>query len=245
MPFQEHELFEPPENRATPLFRYVDLAKFVSLLRSSSLFFARSDRLGDSFEGSMTRANLDFRPELYPQMTDHDWRSMIRMRQAIRSWTFLNCWTAAPTESIAMWRLYVGGGNGLAIESSYTRLTQVLGYEKPVFVGAVKYVNWDQRLIPEGSTFAPFLYKRNGFEYEHEVRAMIQDMPALPNMEPDWDRPVEPGRNVPVEVRHLITRVRLSPVSDPWYHEVVHSVIEKFGYDFEVVQSDLAGEPVF
>jgi hypothetical protein len=39
-----------PETR---LWRYMDFAKFVSLLETRSIHFARADVLGDSFEGAV------------------------------------------------------------------------------------------------------------------------------------------------------------------------------------------------
>jgi hypothetical protein len=141
-------------------------------------------------------------------------------------------------------RLYVGDGNGLAIESTYERLTASLGYEKPVFVGIVKYADWKRGIIPEGNTLAPYLHKRSGFEYEHEVRAIVQEMPTTDG-KIDWSRPTQLGLEVPVDVSRLVTRVRLSPVSASWYQDVVSSVIAKYGYEIDVTQSDLAGEPVF
>jgi hypothetical protein len=38
----------PPDN--TPIWRYLDFAKFVLLLTERSLFFCRADLLGDKFE---------------------------------------------------------------------------------------------------------------------------------------------------------------------------------------------------
>ena len=61
----------------------------------------------------------------------------------------------------------------------------------------------------------------------------------------DWSLPLITGIEVPVDVAALVTRVRLSPVSASWYREVVESVIAKYGIEFEVTQSDLAGEPFF
>jgi hypothetical protein len=169
---------------------------------------------------------------------------VVAMRRNVRSWTFINCWTSSPTESIAMWRLYVGDGNGLAIESSYDRLVAAVAGEKPVYMSPVKYADWRQGLIPENNTLAPFLYKRAGFDYERELRAIIQELPTT-ELGIDWSQAPPPGLVVPVDVRQLVLRVRLSPVAEHWYHEVVQSVIAKYGYDIEVSQSDLAGEPVY
>ena len=50
-----------PSNGNTKIWRYLDFTKFVSLLQRKALFFCRSDRLGDSFEGSFSKANVENR----------------------------------------------------------------------------------------------------------------------------------------------------------------------------------------
>jgi hypothetical protein len=57
MPFVKHDHFEAPTDPSAPIFRYMDLAKFVSLLDTRALFFSRADLLGDAFEGSVTRSS--------------------------------------------------------------------------------------------------------------------------------------------------------------------------------------------
>ena len=37
----------------TPLWRYMDFAKFVALLEHRAIYFARADQLGDKFEGAI------------------------------------------------------------------------------------------------------------------------------------------------------------------------------------------------
>ena len=52
-----HESFLQPPDPDVPLWRYMDLSKFADLLQRRSLAFARADRLGDPFEGSVPVAN--------------------------------------------------------------------------------------------------------------------------------------------------------------------------------------------
>jgi hypothetical protein len=52
-----HPSFPPPSDRGVKIWRYMDLAKFVSLLQDSSFHFCRADRLGDPFEGSVPLKN--------------------------------------------------------------------------------------------------------------------------------------------------------------------------------------------
>ncbi len=142
-----------------------------------------------------------------------------------------------------MWQTYVGGGNGLAIESSYERLTNALGGKEPVHVGTVKYVDYRIDAVPEHNMFLPFLHKRAEFRDEREVRAIVHSLPA--GGISDGERDAPPGLPIPVSVRSLISRVRVSPSSASWYHQVVKSVIVRYGYKLDVVRSDMDGQPVF
>ena len=47
------------------LWRFMSFTKFVSLLARNALFFARADKLGDPFEGSLTPLNVALRPLLH------------------------------------------------------------------------------------------------------------------------------------------------------------------------------------
>lgn len=157
MPFAEHALFESPSDPTAPIFRYMDLAKFVALLGTRSLYFARADQLGDAFEGSATTASLRVRDEFLKQLAPTAVEEFLTLRRTVPFMTFISCWSASSTESNAMWQTYVGDGNGLAIESSYERLTRALGGKKPVHVGTVKYVDYKIDAVPEHNMFLPFL----------------------------------------------------------------------------------------
>src|SRR4051812_35432099 len=50
-----HFAFEQPSGD-TDIRRYSDFPKFVSVLHTKALFFARADKLGDPLEGTLTRA---------------------------------------------------------------------------------------------------------------------------------------------------------------------------------------------
>ena len=54
----DHPCFRQPENKNLRLWRYMDFTKFVSLIATKKLFFCRSDRFDDPFEGSYSKANV-------------------------------------------------------------------------------------------------------------------------------------------------------------------------------------------
>lgn len=60
--YETHPAFQQP-SRETMIWRYMSFAKFVSLLEKKALFFARLDRLGDPFEGSPPRLDVELMVE--------------------------------------------------------------------------------------------------------------------------------------------------------------------------------------
>src|SRR5262249_14030892 len=217
MPYQPHHVFHAPAPNA-PLLRYLDFEKFVWLLDHQALYFARADRLGDRFEGSMSRANLAAREQSHPKtlwgLGPDQVQQLEATRRALLLQTFVNCWTRSSYESVAMWRLYVGQGNGVAIQSTFTRLRDAVGDEpRPVFIGKVEYLDYDRDVIPERNTFYPFMRKRRSFEYEREVRALatwpvVEDgRPRTPGEIEVIDLAAAPeGLEVRVDISRLILR---------------------------------------
>ena len=54
-------VFRQPADEAAAVWRYMDFAKFVDLLATEELYFARADKLGDPFEGLYPRAVVEER----------------------------------------------------------------------------------------------------------------------------------------------------------------------------------------
>ena len=239
MPYQKHPAFAPV-GEGTLIWRYIDFTKLVSMLAERALFFCRSDLLEDRFEGSISRASLRLRdalaPELPPEQRDRMWKQLSEFRKTMPKRTFINAWSMGRYESVALWRLFVGDRDGVAIRSTFGRLTQSLGaYEKPIFVGSVNYIDYDVDPIPEGNMLHPFVCKRKSFDYERELRAVIQDL-AVGS---------EPGLQIPCDLDVLVTAIRVSPASDSWFVALVSSVLKTYGLKVPVEQSDLLDEPVY
>jgi hypothetical protein len=177
---------------------------------------------------------------------------MGKMRQQLLTLTYVNCWTLGNIESVAMWRLYTGDENGIAIESSFRRLRTSFAREPlPIWAGRVRYVDYDADLIPEESAFDPFAHKRRAFTYEREVRAVTSTIfdPVQTSVDPQthtaWNPPSPPGIHVEVDLANLIRRVRVSPVSAGWFVDLVEELATKYGLAVPVLQSELEGEPVY
>ena len=255
--------FDPPEDPAIPIWRYMDFTKFISLLESQALFFCRTDLLGDPWEGSLTRAEAEKRKAL-------EARSKVRKLHAtthekIRSEvtnSVASCWHMNKYESMAMWRLYLTGSEGVAVKSTYQRLIdsfpQFDGENKGrnedntekellIHVGVVRYVDYESQ-DPLGGR--RMLLKRKSFEHEREIRAVAMD--TTWGNSPTFDIQGRPltrfesgGDYVPTDLKTLIEGVYVSPEAQPWFVVLVRSAVRRFGLSGPVQQSDLGRDPVF
>jgi len=178
----------------------------------------------------------------------------------IRHHTYVNCWNLSEVESAALWGLYVPPSGGVAIKSSFAKLTGAFVAEPAdeegsmanrVFIGSVSYVDYQKTWIPEGNSFYPFVHKRHSFVFEQELRAVIQEVPLVddPSVEGgkvmDLSQPSPSGRPVRVDLDTLVEAIHVSPVADDWFAELVRAVCLRYNLDKPVVQSSLAGRPVY
>lgn len=129
--FTEHPMFDAPADLSVPIWRYMDLPKLVSILLKEAVFFPSADRLGDPFEGSYPAANIDLRPGWYGRDAEFEHLRMERRRR-LRT-TLVSCWHMNPVESAAMWKLYARDGAGIAVRSTYARLTRCFHTRRPVY----------------------------------------------------------------------------------------------------------------
>jgi hypothetical protein len=262
------------------LWRYLDFTKFVSMLDKKSLYFSRLDTLNDPFEGSHTRNHIDTR---IGKFTDEliefcrkkdptvDKEKLSRINSSTnkvqRELIYVNCWHNNEYESSAMWKSYLKGDEGVAIESSVNRLLLSLKQTKDViFMGKVKYIDYEKESITDEDHTIPFLYKRKSFQHENEVRLNLRlpfheiingVLTIYPDMEiPDimkaedimWtkERIGALGVYIPINLDALIEKVYVSPTADDWFYDLVESVSENYCLKKEVVQSALADRsPLF
>jgi hypothetical protein len=262
------------------LWRYLDFTKYVSMLDKKSLYFTRSDTLNDPFEGSYTKNIIDMRiGEITEETIEFckksdptiDKQKLIEIdsmsNKMIKKLVYVNCWHNNEYESAAMWKSYLKSEEGVAIESSVERLWLSLKETKDiVFIGKVKYINYEKNSMSRDNLFIPFLHKRKSFEYENEIRLFLR-MPwyelsgevlnIYPDMEiPDimkaenimWteERLGTLGVHIPIDLDALIEKIYVSPTAEDWFYDLVKSVSLKYGIEKEVLQSSLADKsPLF
>ena len=246
--YKEHPVFEKPENENAKIWRYIDFTKFVSLLDKSALFFTRADRLGDPFEGSYSKANIKLRPEVYKgKIPPNALENFSQFTKIFIKYTAINCWHLSEYESPAMWKLYLKSNDGIAIQSTFDLLKTSLKDENhSVFIGKVKYIDFEKDWMPEGNALYPFVHKKTSFEHEKELRAIIQELRYKKNGEIDWSKPLfDDGIYVQIDLGVLIDKIYLAPTSPKWLFELVKSITKKYKLDKDVLQSSLDDAPVY
>ena len=168
---------------------------------------------------------------------------MSSLSRRVREWTYISCWHANEYESAAMWDLYAKTNEAVAIETSYDKLRNVL--PERVFLGCVRYIDYNTDWLPEGNSFYPFMHKRKSFEHEREVRALIQDIDATIDNLVAGKANNSTGQLVSIEVNDLISAIHVAPTSPSWLVDLVAEVASKYEISADVRRSDLYSEPVF
>lgn len=235
--YEEDSRFEKPENPGAKIWRYMDLAKFISLIDTSCLYFCQIDSLNDSFEGSLWPSRLLNRSE------ENSAKLFAEKMRSYYPQLKVNCWHIAENESAAMWKLYSEANAGIAVQSTFSGLCESLERcSLEVRIGTVRYINYDEEYFAEGhgdDIFTPFLYKRLSFEHERELRAIIWDPEGV--YKPDE----RGGLYVRVDLKKLIRTAYVSPDSPQWIKRLVDSVCAKYELEANTSQSSLAVSPLY
>lgn len=156
------------------LWRYMPLDKFEKMLVQRGIFLSRADKFPDPLEGTISVANKILRDEVYrddPKMA----RAFSQFSNALadmKKWTYVSCWRVDEHESPMCWSKY---NADVAIQTTYRKIAH---YTQCVFCSGVRYVDFKDTWVFEGSSLMPFTHKdREQFEWEQEFRIIMQDFP--------------------------------------------------------------------
>ena len=231
----EDPFFIQPSSKFARLWRYMDFTKFLALLENSSLFFSNATRFEDPYEGALSKSNRQHRnfvlsrtqPDPLPAVTQESENYAI------------SCWYSAIHESAAMWQLYAGSNDAIAIPTTFGKLRTAL--PGCIKIGLVKYADYNQQWISEQAPIHRFMYKRISFEHEAELRAIIdlKDPGAALN-----GQIFDGNYLVDLDLNRLITHVFVSPKSQDWYFDLVSKVCKRYGLKAQPIRSSLYDGPV-
>jgi len=257
----------------TVIWKYMDLSKFISLLSTQSLWFARLDKNWevDPFEGKIPTdhwesiveriLNTKFAPQFIgnnkvqfggipevgmTQVLESDQKSrqidlQRNMFEAAIYNSYVTCWNVSTHESYHMWKLYCNHHNGIAIKSTIGRLKSSLGQNKnySVLGGLVEYLDYENQMPVRGDNLLTHVYcKSMPYSFENEFRLCLKDFGFVNDViggHAPYSVDAEEiksnltsyssGFSVKLDLNSLIESVVISPHSDPWFFDLVTSII--------------------
>ena len=272
----DNSLTLPPDDQ--PIWRYVTFTKMVAMLLDRVLHFSRADTFLDRFEigipardmaaarqwtaaaiadGTISRDGL---MAYLAAMADQPRASFERMAvdqlvaQTMRYTSralFVSSWHLNAGESAAMWDLYLGTEPGVAIQSTVGALRQQMDAGSgatEVFIGAVEYIDYATDSWGDFRAFNRVFHKRNSFEHERELRAVIVRPRYAELADLDLEKVDDAARNgidVPIAVERLVDRLWVSPRADQWFGSLVERVVGQFDIDVPIVRSRLYDAPEY
>ncbi len=249
--YKERPVFNPPPLDAV-LWRYMDFTKYVSLLEKQALFFARADKLGDSFEGSYSKVNEELRPLFMQRLYDEKeipegaLKNMADGLKNIRRSMLINCWHQSSYESAAMWKLYSREEDGITIKTDFNSLKNSFTCSQDIYIGSVNYVDYNSHFIPENNAFFSYLHKRKSFEHEKEVRAInLRSASQDDEVSMQLYNDLISGAYYEIDLSILIKKVVVAPFAPDWFLELIKSVTARYNFNFQVVKSTQATDPTW
>jgi hypothetical protein len=107
--------------------RYMSFEKLMDLIQFDRIYLCRADILEDKFEGHYTRLIYDIAQSMSVASNGVSDNTGIRKaREKWRKMTYINCWTRSCSDNIALWKIYGGTKNSVAIETTKECLEQEL-----------------------------------------------------------------------------------------------------------------------
>ena len=243
--YDAHPVFESPSDDGVAIWRYLDLAKFVSMLQSRSLYFPRADLLGDPHECSVPEKTRVARLSRTAAPTSESWEHDVRVdppRVLVPRAVFVSCWNISENENAALWSVY---GKSIAIETTFGALRDSFAsLDEPVHVGCVKYIDYEADAFPPDNLLHAVVHKRRFFENERELRAVILGQPTFSDWHyldasSSWLGDRRPAVTVPVDLAGLIGRLWIAP-NQTMLEDVVRGLLQRYDLpDVEVQPSGL------
>jgi hypothetical protein len=251
--YRAHTLLSTPPDDAE-LWRYLDLSHFLWLLSQQALYFANVKEFSDdAWEGAFPAGTEEALRRMYwegmggdpapaganipkeqtePAMIQIFKRALISQQATYG----VNCWHKNKVESVAMWKLYTQGKDGVAIQTTVGHLKACLLHEpRLIYIANVKYGHDAQDPISD-DPLIPIITKRRSFEHESEVRLILErrNQKAFAPLT---------GETVAVDVRNLINRIVASPNYPGWAMASLQERVTAAGLEVVVEKSDLLKLP--
>lgn len=199
-----------PEKLDTPVWRYMDMDKFHSLLNEKALYLCRADRLQDRFEGTYSRHQILEMKDYFTKIGEsHMTETEKENRRKDRLKSYISCWCMCDYDLDLMWKGYVRNPPGIAIKSSVRRLKEICdktysdGLIDNIDISEVSYFDHaGGEFINYFGIPTAFFKKDKHFELDNEIRII-----HCPNV----SEPTPTHVLLPVDLKDLIEDVVFQP----------------------------------
>ncbi len=225
-------LKDPDLEDELTISRYLDLSKFVDLIRTNELHLEPAVNFDDCLEGTLPetiregmRVHLD--KEKYDKSIEE-----LELERKVR--TNLSCWTIGPEDNMALWKIYGASSQSVAVSTTVKRLiTAAFNWcsEGTVLIKKVIYINHAGEL-PDGVYSLDqhiFGFKHMAYSYEREVRVVLSRPPGV----------IKKPLRLPVVFNDFATKIIVSPESGDWFYNLVSDIACKYGITAPVQKSEL------
>lgn len=252
MPITAHAACIEPQPQ-TVICRFMDFPKFRDLFANEELYFRRTD-LFKEIDPEEALATDDY-IRAVEKLRKYDVNDEMRLNNSqafarqVSEARYIQCWHIFEDETLHMWTRY---GNGVAIFSRFELLKFALSAMlDDIQVGLVQYGD-----IPDRYNLIDFLFlKRKHFDKERELRIVINcydpvgganrhiDRRGFPHREPLDENPlhewVHECKRRRIDLKALVTEVRLSPWETPTELEEINDWIKGKSFSCPVKSSEL------
>jgi hypothetical protein len=226
--YREYPLLATPADDKK-LWRYMDLSQFLWLLYRKSLYFSELGEFTDKWEGALPkisearlRENSDYKSLIDAGVSEAYARHTVERSQKERQVGYaVNCWHMNEVESIAMWKLYTAGNDGIAIQTTVGRLKACLQKEKrDIFIVEVQYRDHEEGPFAEShDPLVPLMTKRRSYMHEREVRIILDKAPGQGFYEitlANYASGTSGSEPLSVDLETLIERIVAAPTYPQW-----------------------------
>lgn len=249
------------------LWKFFDLYKFISFLRTKEIIFSRLDQFEDAMEGcSEEMANLltnelhiaessrsqkksDLNPELYDE-TGHEFLKKLNTLKNMQRTIYASCFYASNEESIAMWKLYAGV-QGVAIRFHSYELyknmrqvhSQVLGDKMDLGGNKMDYINLlNTNHYKEDGSIKKLNQSYSPYNkdvsYKHEDEYRFILVSHTPSI---LDTEV---KTLKIDLDEGYFDFIVSPDTENWKKELLNQLIRENGFNKVVKSSDIVTREV-
>jgi hypothetical protein len=224
------------------VWRYMDLAKFISLLSKKSLYFSTANNFNDPYEFLLPDSHckaLDASRESWKEKDMRELKGVVPNIESTPQYAKIlenynnmpttqqlckegkqkfgvSCWHINDYENEALWKIYTSSGQGIAIESTTEKLQNSLTYHRNIQFDEVRYLDFQEATIDAGYKQYVGVLKRKAFEYEKEFRASV----LLD--ESDWGK----GCFIGADLNSLIEKIHISPLMPEYFVDAVEFLLK-------------------